>query len=278
MSSSAGPTGRSSTTSCTGPGAAPTYHWPRAPFERQQSTIDTWLAPAHGRWGFHDYRIGSITTDAVLALFAEMRRQGRAERTVHKAYEVLNQILAAAVRDRWILTNPIERLGPTERPKATRRRSPKIMSHRQVWEVFHRIRERRGTAFPDYSLLWLTAYYQGTRAGEAIALSARDFDFDGGYFSRDNFKQRRHTGPRGLIAPMGTLLGSYGTTTSKGCSGRHSAAIASIPALPRRSSACGRSRAWATWTSANSSTSATSGRVRCTGGRTTSCRLRPIDQ
>ncbi|WP_370325384.1 tyrosine-type recombinase/integrase [Euzebya sp.] len=176
---------------------------------RKRSAITTWLVPEHTRWGFADHRIGSVTSKEAIGLFAEMRRQGRSERTVHKVYEVLNQILASAVRDHLIPVNPLDELLRGERPRATRQRSPRIMTHEQVWEVFHEIRRRRGTAFPDYSLLWLTAYYQGTRAGEAIALTASDFDFDRGVFFRDNFKQRRHTGPRGLIAPMGTLLRAY---------------------------------------------------------------------
>lgn len=177
--------------------------------ERKHSAIGTWLTPDHGEWGFTDRRIGTLTARDALDLFAEMRRRSRSERTVHKVYEVLNQIFAAAVRDHLIPTNPLEDLMRGERPRPTRQRAPRVMSHQQVWEVFHQIRRRRGTAFPDYSLLWLTAYYQGTRAGEAIALTAGDFDFDRGVFFRDNFKQRRHTGPRGLIAPIGTLLRAY---------------------------------------------------------------------
>lgn len=129
--------------------------------ERKRSTITTWLVPEHGRWGFADRRTGTVRAEGALELFAEMRRQGRSERTGHKVYEVLNQILTTAVRDHLIPTNPLEKLLRGERPRATRQRSPKIMTHRQVWEVFHEIRRRRGTAFPDYSLLWLTAYYQG---------------------------------------------------------------------------------------------------------------------
>lgn len=177
--------------------------------DRKRSTIRTWLAPSHARWGFTNHRIGSITAGLALELFAEMRRQQRSERTVHKTYEVLNQLLTAAVRDLVIPHNPLDRLLRGERPRPTRQRTPRIMTHNQVWEVFHEIRRRRGEAFPDYSLLWLTAYYQGLRAGEGIALTAEDFDFDRAFFSRDNFKQRRHTGPRGLIAPVSTLLRGY---------------------------------------------------------------------
>ncbi|MBW3602913.1 MAG: hypothetical protein KY434_09485, partial [Actinobacteria bacterium] len=34
--------------------------------DRKRSTIATWLAPAHGQWGFGDHRIGSITAKEIL--------------------------------------------------------------------------------------------------------------------------------------------------------------------------------------------------------------------
>ncbi len=177
--------------------------------DRMDSTIRTWIIPTHGKWGFIDHRIGGITDRQIVALYATMRKEGRAERTVHKTHEVLGRILRSAVRDRWIKNNPMDSLEAHERPGTARQRQPEILSHKDVWRIFHAIRDRRGTSFPDYSLLWLTVYYQGTRVGEALPLTAQDFDFDRRQFSRENFKQKRHTGPRGLIPPIDSLLRLY---------------------------------------------------------------------
>ena len=177
--------------------------------QTHQGAINAWIAPAHGEWGFTNHRIGSVTREEIVRLMTVMREKGRAERTIGKVYEVLGMIMAYAVDQRLVERNPFDGMVAAQRPRSKRQRTPKIFEVAQVWAIFDEIRKRRGTGFPDFSLAWLVAYYQGMRVGEIMQVRAADFDWTRGTLMRRSIKTDGIPGPRLLLGPLGPMLRDY---------------------------------------------------------------------
>jgi integrase len=117
--------------------------------------------------GFHDMSIGDITRPMVRALVADLVGEGAAASSVHKVVGLLRQVLATAVADNLIATNPAEGV---EMPTVT------MTEQRYLTAAeLHRLALAAGDRMPLVYVLGTT----GLRFGEAAELRWRDVDFDG---------------------------------------------------------------------------------------------------
>lgn len=119
------------------------------------------------RWG--SVSLGDIRPSAVQSWITDLgrdtdNRKGLGASVVQRSHQVLSGILADAVRDRMIATNPA--LG-TKLPRKTRRRHV-YLSHSQVAAL--------ADASGPYRALVLLLAYTGVRWGEATGLRVRDLD------------------------------------------------------------------------------------------------------
>jgi integrase len=174
-----------------------------------KGALNAWIVPAHGEWGFVNHRVESVTREEITRLMVTMREQGRAESTIANTYTTLRLVMAYAVDMRYIERSPFDAMTAANKPRIRRRRTPEIYEVADIWNVFDAIRRRRGTAFPDFALAWLTAYYQGMRISEVLQVRAADLNWTRGTLMRRSIKTDGVPGPRYLLGPLGPLLREY---------------------------------------------------------------------
>lgn len=114
------------------------------------------------RWGA--VALGDIRPSAVQAWVADLGRAGFGASVVQRSQQVLAGILADAVRDRMVATNPATGI---KLPRKTRKR-PVYLNHPQVAAL-------ADASGPHKPLVLLLAY-TGLRWGEATGLRVRDLD------------------------------------------------------------------------------------------------------
>jgi integrase len=117
--------------------------------------------------GFRDIAIGDITRPMVRALVADLVGGGAAASSVYKAVGLLRQVLATAVADNLIATNPAE---GAELP-TVRMTEQRFLTAAEL----HRVALAAGARKPLVYLLGTTAL----RFGEAAELRRRDVDIAG---------------------------------------------------------------------------------------------------
>jgi integrase len=127
----------------------------------------TWRLRVQPRWGA--VSLGDIRPSAVQSWITDLGRdtdgrKGLGASVVQRSHQVLAAILADAVRDRMIATNPA---AGTKLPRKTRKR-PVYLTHRQVAAL--------AEASGPHGPLVLLLAYTGLRWGEATGLRVRDLD------------------------------------------------------------------------------------------------------
>jgi integrase len=65
---------------------------------------------------FGDRPIGGISAADVTRLLVELRRSGRAPKTIRNVFSTLHSIFELAVRRRWVAANPCKEVDPPEAP------------------------------------------------------------------------------------------------------------------------------------------------------------------
>lgn len=127
-----------------------------------RSLESAWRIQVQPRWG--TVRINAIRFTDVQAWIAELADR-RGAQIVRTAHSVLSRILADAVKDRMLASNPCEGI---KLPRRTRRPNA-YLTHEQV----HALAEQAGR----YRSLVLLLAYCGLRWGEVAGLRVRDIDF-----------------------------------------------------------------------------------------------------
>lgn len=127
----------------------------------------TWRIRIEPRWG--TVALGDIRPSAVQQWIADLSHgdadtKALGASMVQRTHQVLSAILADAVKDRMIATNPA---AGVKLPRKTRKR-PVFLNHDQVAEL--------ASAAGQYGPLVLLLAYTGLRWGEATGLRVRDLD------------------------------------------------------------------------------------------------------
>ncbi len=139
--------------------------------ERKSSTKTTYsiLARTH----IVDSKLGALTLDRVKPMtvekfVVELRSKGLADSTVRQVYTVLRAILATAVRDGAMATNPAAAVA-----------RPRVSRHEAAYLTPEEVRTLLAAASGSrYEPLFELLAHTGLRRGEALALRWDDVDLD----------------------------------------------------------------------------------------------------
>ena len=135
--------------------------------EHHRYNLDRHLLPALGLC-----LMRAITVDDVAELLIGLRAQGRSEKTTAGALATLNSIVRFAIRNGWIINNPLAKLESGERPHPVRRRQ-RVLGRDEIGRLLARCPGR-------YRTLIVTALYTGMRTSELLGLTWQDIDLRGG--------------------------------------------------------------------------------------------------
>jgi integrase len=157
--------------------------------EAHRYHVDRHLLPA-----FRGCLLRAISVDDVAGLLDGMRAEGRSEKTMTGALATLHSIMRFAVRNGWIIENPVEKLERDERPRPVRR-SPRVLGQDEVARLL-------AACLPAYRPLIATALYTGMRLSEILGLVWDDIDLAHGAIRVRSQLSRAHEGrPARRIAP-----------------------------------------------------------------------------
>jgi integrase len=139
-------------------------------------------------------RVSAITVQDVSRLIASMRARGCSEKTTANAVATLHSVLRFALRQGWIVDDPVAKLEAGERPRPERRRQ-RILGRNEIRRLL--------AACPPRGLpLVITALYTGMRISELLGLAWQDVDLDEGVIHLRAQLSRAHRGmPSRRVAP-----------------------------------------------------------------------------
>jgi integrase len=135
--------------------------------EAHRYHLDKHLLPALGR-----RLMRTITVDDVAALLTALRGKGRSEKTTAGALATLHSVVRFALRNRWIVDDPVSRLEADERPHPLRRRQ-RVLGRDEIQRLL-------AASLPRYRPLIATALYSGLRISELLGLVWDDIDYAAG--------------------------------------------------------------------------------------------------
>lgn len=177
-----------------------------AQYERH---LRNWVAPSHGRWGFADFRISSISGGDIQRLLAEMHQQGRSGSTRKQVFGLIGMICEHALAEGLIEVNPRDQVPRSRRPSNRRSRAPRPLERDEVHAIHGRIAADRHELHVDYALMVLIGFYQGLRFSEIAAVRARHVDPAAPtlHVAQPAKDGRARTVP--LLGPLPDLLAAY---------------------------------------------------------------------
>ena len=120
---------------------------------------------------FDDVKVSRITTAKVEKYITDRQKQGMNISTIRKVLVSLNQIMAYAVRHRYIDHNPVR---DAERPRGQGKvEGPKIriLTHDEIKPFLEAVKGRK------YKTLFMLAIMSGARQGELFGLKWSDVDW-----------------------------------------------------------------------------------------------------
>lgn len=135
--------------------------------ENHRYNLDRHLLPALG-----SCLMRAITVEDVAELLTGLRAQGRSEKTMAGALATLHSIVRFAIRNGWIIENPVAKLEVDERPHPVRRRQ-RVLGRDEIGRLLAACPAR-------YRPLIVTALYTGMRTSELLGLTWQDVDLAGG--------------------------------------------------------------------------------------------------
>jgi integrase len=125
-----------------------------------ESLFRVWVLHAFG-----DARLDRIDPIAVEAWMTDMKRAGLSASRIRQAHQALNAVLKAAVKNKYLASNPAEGVSLPR----TRKKEQRFLTSGQLDDLAQAIEEPYGT------LVYLLGY-GGLRWGEATALRRRRID------------------------------------------------------------------------------------------------------
>ncbi len=157
--------------------------------EKHRYHVERHLLPT-----FAHRRVAAITVEDVATLITALRADGCSARTAEGALACLHSILRYALRQGWIVENPVAKLEAGERPRAERRRQ-RVLGREEIRRLL--------AACPPCGLpLVITALYTGMRISELLGLTWQDVDLDAGVIHVRAQLSRAHRGvPTRRVAP-----------------------------------------------------------------------------
>jgi integrase len=117
-------------------------------------------------------KVSAITVEDVSELIPYMRTAGASEKTTANAVATLRSVLRFALRQGWIVNDPVARLERGERPRPTPR-SQRVLGRGEVSALLASCAEQ-------YRPLVATALFTGMRISELLGLVWEDVDLDAG--------------------------------------------------------------------------------------------------
>lgn len=158
--------------------------------EAHRYNVERHLLPALG-----GVLLRAITADEVAQLLDGMRTAGRSEKTIAGALATLHSIMRIAIRNGWIVENPVDRLERDERPHPIRR-PQRVLGRGEIARLL-------AACLPAHRPLIATALYTGMRIAEILGLIWSDVDLADGVIRVRAQLSRAHRGrPARRVAPI----------------------------------------------------------------------------
>lgn len=157
--------------------------------ENHRYNLDRHLLPALG-----SCLMRAITVEDIAELLTDLRAQGRSEKTIAGALATLHSIVRFAIRNSWIIENPVAKLEVDERPRPTPRRQ-RVLGRDEIARLLAACSAR-------YRPLIVTALYTGMRTSELLGLTWQDVDLAGGVLHvHAQLARGNHGRPARRVAP-----------------------------------------------------------------------------
>lgn len=102
----------------------------------------------------------------------ELRAKGRLEKTIAGVLATLQSVVRFAIRNGWIVENPVDKLEAGERPRPVRRRQ-RVLGREEIARLL-------AACAPRYRPLIATGLYTGLRISELLGLIWDDIDLAAG--------------------------------------------------------------------------------------------------
>ncbi len=157
--------------------------------EAHRYHLERHLLPAFGQ-----RPVASITVQDICDLLIDLHLAGYAPKTITSALATLHGVLRFALRNDWIVADPVAKLEADERPRLQRRRQ-RVLGRSEIARLLV-------SCPPAHRLLVCTVLFTGTRISEALGLTWADVDFEGGVIHVRAQLSRAHRGePARRVAP-----------------------------------------------------------------------------
>ena len=136
----------------------------------------------------------TIGVEDVAKLLTTSRVSGCSEKTTAGVLATLHSILRFALRNGWIVDDPVVKLETDERPHPVRRRQ-RVLGRGEI-------RRLLAACLPRYRPLIATALYTGMRTSELLGLVWGDVDLSGGrIYVRAQLSRSHRNAPAERVSP-----------------------------------------------------------------------------
>lgn len=138
----------------------------------------------------------AITVGDVAELMTELRAKGRFEKTIAGVLATLQSVVRFAIRNGWMVENPVGKLEAGERPRPVRRRQ-RVLGREEITRLL-------AACAPRYRPLIATGLYTGLRISELLGLIWDDVDLAAGELHLRAQLSRAHRGSPARRVPPKT--------------------------------------------------------------------------
>lgn len=177
--------------------------------DQYDSQLRNWVMPDHGRWGFYDYRITSISGGDIMRLLGEMQRQGRSGSTRKQVFGLIGMICDYALSEGLIDANPHDQVPKSRRPSNKRTRAPQPLSLEEALGIHDWIAEQRQELHVDYALMVFLGFYQGMRFSEIASIRRSEINLNSKTLHVAHPAKHGDERTAPLLGPMAEAVRSY---------------------------------------------------------------------